>query len=216
MRIIFICGSLEPGRDGVGDYVRRLVAELVNGGHQVAAIALNDKHIAEIYNGEQELYFTKFRVLRMPTLRSAKNEILFIKKWIDSFHPDLLSLQFVPFAFDKRGISFGLSTYLKMMAGKIRWHIMFHELWIGYSKRTEFKKVMLSYLQRWQISNLVKVLRPRKVHTHLPLYQIKLKILGVAAKALPLFSKFFHSGFVTMEFVSLAIKKPTTSVESCS
>jgi hypothetical protein len=29
MRILFVCGSLEPVNDGVGDYTRRLCGELV-------------------------------------------------------------------------------------------------------------------------------------------------------------------------------------------
>lgn len=27
MTILFLCGSLEPGRDGVGDYTRRLAGD---------------------------------------------------------------------------------------------------------------------------------------------------------------------------------------------
>ena len=29
MNLLFICGSLEPGKDGVGDYIRRLSSELL-------------------------------------------------------------------------------------------------------------------------------------------------------------------------------------------
>ena len=32
MKIVFICGCLEPGKDGVGDYTRRLSAELIDHG----------------------------------------------------------------------------------------------------------------------------------------------------------------------------------------
>ena len=35
MKIAFLCGSLEPWRDGVGDYTRRLAGDLQACGHQV-------------------------------------------------------------------------------------------------------------------------------------------------------------------------------------
>jgi hypothetical protein len=40
MRIVFLCFSLEPGRDGVGDYTRALAGELIRPGHEVCAVAM--------------------------------------------------------------------------------------------------------------------------------------------------------------------------------
>jgi hypothetical protein len=45
MNIVFICGCLEPGVDGVGDYSRRLAGELIRMGNKVQLISLNDYHI---------------------------------------------------------------------------------------------------------------------------------------------------------------------------
>jgi len=54
MKLVFICSSLEPGRDGVGDYTRRLAAEFVRQGHRVRILALNDKRDqATTDNGQQ-------------------------------------------------------------------------------------------------------------------------------------------------------------------
>jgi len=47
MRLAFLCGSLEPGRDGVGDYTRRLAGELIRQGHPSIILALNDKYKPE-------------------------------------------------------------------------------------------------------------------------------------------------------------------------
>ena len=41
MRVTFICSSLEDGRDGVGDYTRRLAASVTRMGHAVQAMVLN-------------------------------------------------------------------------------------------------------------------------------------------------------------------------------
>ena len=65
MKLIFICGSLEPGRDGVGDYTRRLAGELIRQGHQIAIIALNYKIIAMITKELQ-----KFRISLVIALRT--------------------------------------------------------------------------------------------------------------------------------------------------
>lgn len=48
MKIAFIVSSLEPGRDGVGDYTRRLAAELIQQGHECRLIALNEKGKAKV------------------------------------------------------------------------------------------------------------------------------------------------------------------------
>jgi hypothetical protein len=49
LKILFLCGSLEPGRDGVGDCVKNVAGELRIQGHQAAAIALNDGFINSLH-----------------------------------------------------------------------------------------------------------------------------------------------------------------------
>ena len=46
MKIVFICGSAQPGKDGVGDYVRLLALSLLKMGHQAAIVAYNDKFVS--------------------------------------------------------------------------------------------------------------------------------------------------------------------------
>jgi hypothetical protein len=43
LKITFIVSSLEPGRDGVGDYTRRVAGELIRQGNQCRIVSLNDK-----------------------------------------------------------------------------------------------------------------------------------------------------------------------------
>ena len=49
MKIAFLCGSLEPGFDGVGDYVRMLASEVIVQGHQAVIVAINDTHLKKEY-----------------------------------------------------------------------------------------------------------------------------------------------------------------------
>ena len=187
MNIIFLCGSLEPGRDGVGDYVRRLGGELIRQGHQAAAIALNDRHLQEEFTGEQEIEKTKLEILRLPADWSAKSRFARAKEWVKKKAPEWLSLQFVPFAFDLKGLPFGLSKQLNQLGEGRQWHIMFHELWVGMDKESSRKFVWWGWIQRGLIKSLLKELKPAVIHTQTRLYQSHLKMLGYKAEHLSLF-----------------------------
>ena len=112
MKIVFICSCLEPGRDGVGDYTGRLAAELIRVGHEVSLLALNDRFANAILSGDQERDGIKIPVLRLPSTLSDQDKTVHATNWINSVNPDLLSLQFVPFGFNPKGLPFGLSKIL--------------------------------------------------------------------------------------------------------
>src|SRR5690554_7393916 len=99
MRIVFICGSLEPGCDGVGDYTRRLACELIRQGHQIGVIALKDPGISKIIKYIQDTNGGLLATLRIPAHLPEKIRFSSAKEWIDDYNPELLSLQFVPFSF---------------------------------------------------------------------------------------------------------------------
>jgi glycosyltransferase involved in cell wall biosynthesis len=189
MKIVFICGSLEPGCDGVGDYTRRLSSELSSKGYSVGIIAYND-HFASQYS-ETVNYFegsTQLISLRIPhaysrILRSKK-----IKEFLQSFKPDWISLQFVPFSFNTKGLIFGLSKELLNLGGGWQWHIMFHELWVGMSTDSSKKHILWGLVQRHMIKSLIKVLSPNIIHTQIQLYKAQLSKLGFNSQILPLFS----------------------------
>ena len=73
MKICFICGSLEPGKDGVGDYSRRLAGELIRLGHQASIISINDSFVASIDEVFQMDEDTCISCLRIPA-RLRKDE----------------------------------------------------------------------------------------------------------------------------------------------
>lgn len=185
MRITFLCGSLEPGRDGVGDYTRRLAGELVQEGHEVLLVSLYDYYVKEeLINkqviGEFELSFVRLSTL-LP-MRSRYNRAIF---HINRFDPNCLSLQFVPYAFHPKGVPLLLSKFLKEVGNGRKWHIMFHELWV---RGSNLKNVFYASLQKLIIKDLKRQLKPAVVHTHLPMYYSSLKRLNFDVMELPLFS----------------------------
>jgi len=188
MKILFICGSLEPGRDGVGDYIRRLSLEIIRHGHQVALTAINDRHVQEVQKDTIESVYGKISIFRLPEIVREESKIPLLEKWITEQDPDWLSLQFVPFSFHRRGLIFGLAGKLKSLGKGRKWHIMFHELWVGMDQESGQKQRAWGIVQRYLNKNLIKVLGPVIIHTHTGIYKKQLEKLGATVQLLPLFS----------------------------
>lgn len=112
MKLVFLCGSLELGCDGVGDYVRRLAEELFKQGHEIGAVALNDPSIKEDFTEIQRTDEFHFSILRISSGWPAEKRFAKAKTWIDAFDPEWLSLQFVIFSYHPKGLPFGLSGML--------------------------------------------------------------------------------------------------------
>jgi hypothetical protein len=187
VRIAFITSSLEAGRDGVGDYTRRLAAELIRQRHPSIIVSLNDSQVAEPLFGLQEMEGTSISVLRLPSEMPWNQRAMMVRKWLDAFNPDWVSLQFVPFGFHRKGLCFGLGKRLAAMNTKASWHVMFHELWLGLGEKTSVKHRVLGALQRLIILDFMRRLRPRIVHTQAEPYRIVLSREKIKASILPLF-----------------------------
>lgn len=188
MKILFLCGSLEPGSDGVGDYTRRLAASLIRQNHSAAIIALNDWKIELAKDENQYSDGTEVQVLRLPSLWSLKKRFAVAFKWVNVFNPEWITLQYVPFSFNPKGLPVGLSSYLKQFSPGRKWNIMFHELWLVSKSSVAAKRVLTGSLQKILIEQLIKKLKPAVIHTQSQFSQYHLLKLGFQAKVLPLFS----------------------------
>lgn len=188
MKIVLICGSLEPGKDGVGDYTRNLAAEVIRNGHQVAALALQDKYITKDFSGFQNLANIAIPVLRLPLAISETDRFEKAKSWINNVNPDVISLQFVIFAYHPKGLPFNLTSLLKKLGNNRQWNIMFHELWVGMAANDTLKRQIWGMFQKFIVRKLIKGLSPKQIHTQCDLYLQQLKKEGFKTKLLPLFS----------------------------
>jgi hypothetical protein len=189
MKVVFLCGSLEPGHDGVGDYTRRLAGELKRQGTQVLMISVNERNLTSLsIQEEQESEGTAIPVFRISGRISYRKKLRVAKQWLDAVNPDWLSLQYVPFSFHPKGAHFFLGRFLRRLGFHRRWHIMFHELWTGMDKESSKKHYWLGKIHRLLIKSLIKTLNPAVIHTQTHLYLEKIATLGYKAKYLPLFS----------------------------
>lgn len=188
MKILFLCGSLEHGKDGVGDYTRRLAGELIRQEHDVAIIALNDRYVDSAEELTQSSEGANIPILRIPSKFSGKRRFSIASKYVSSFDPEWLSLQFVPYSFSTKGLPISLPMQLAILGKGRKWHIMFHELWVQRYKKTSLKINMLSCCQERVVLRMLRKLAPRLIHTHLPLYQFIVQSKGYRILPLPLFS----------------------------
>ncbi len=189
MKLMFICGSMEPGRDGVGDYTRRLAAELVRMGHEARVIALNDRKMEPSAPAVemQADGATAIEVLRLPVSMPWKARGASARAFVERHSPDLVSLQFVPYSFQPKGLPFCLARRLRRIGRGYRWEVMFHELWLGTDRQASLKHRIVGFLQRMIVRRMLRMLRPATVHTQTAPYRSLLERIGAGAKLLPLF-----------------------------
>jgi len=187
MKVAFLCSSLEPGCDGVGDYVRGLAAELAGLGHEVGAVALNDRFVEAVVEGEQMAGTKAMRVLRLPANQTWKTRLPVAGTFLDGFQPDWVSLQLVAYGYHPKGLIFGFAGWLRRLVENRKLHLMAHELWIGEAVGSPLKPRLVGALQCHLIRRLVRTLAPAVIHTSNPAYVAMLRRSGIHAQILPLF-----------------------------
>jgi hypothetical protein len=182
MKIAFLCGSLEPWRDGVGDYTRRLAGDLQAAGHQVLVVALADPFIDHVVDLHQEP--SGITVLRLPKTLWQARQLQAVQVALDSFAPDWVSLQLVVYAYDNRGLLRDMGQLLRRLSGAALRHVMFHELWIGTALQCGIKERLVGWLQKQLLLRALKQWQPQLLHTSNPVYRQLLQREGL--HALPL------------------------------
>ena len=187
MKILFICGSVEPGKDGVGDYTRRLCGELNRRGHRTQILSICDKHSDAFISQIQIIEKTEVFVHRIPTKATYSQRFSYTQEIVHEFNPDWISLQFVPYSFNPKGLPLWLPSFLMNIKGEHKWHVMFHELWVSIEKGVSFKYECIGYLQKKIVGLIQKRIKPQVVHTQSKIYKVYLKSIRIEANYLPLF-----------------------------
>lgn len=187
MKILFICGSAEPGKDGVGDYIRRLCGELSRRGIYGQILSISDYHVTNFVQENQIIEESRVTVSRIPITASRKNRFRIVQEIINNFNPDRISLQYVAYSFNSKGLPFWLPYFLKGLKGKYKWHIMFHELWLGIDVESSFKHKCIGQIQQIIIKKIVYFTNPFLINTQNKLYQFFLESHNIKAEVLKIF-----------------------------
>lgn len=185
-RLCFICIGLEPGRDGVGDYMRELAAALPQPSASLL-IGLFDADVRSVTctrEGGSD-------IVRIPAALSTSARYAAAAAAIDGWAPDWICLQFVTWFFGPKGVVLGQAGALKRLVGGRPLDIMFHEPWVRPPRPWRSWRRAASWLvgqaQRQSIRRLHRVLRPRLTHTSNAAYRALLAGIGIRARHLPIF-----------------------------
>ena len=192
MKILFLVGSLEEKKNGVADYVLNLTNSLEILGHEIGIIALNDHHHIITNENIKNQNNLRIRIASDFSIIRKKN---IINQFIQTFKPDLISLQFVSFSYHQKGLPFSLLNVLSDVKS-FPLHIMFHELWEDYRNTKNLKKYVLGILQKYCLMLLIKRLKPQIITTTIPYYITRL--LPYKAYLLPLIGNIKPIDFINL------------------
>ena len=185
LRILFYGSSLEPGRDGVGDYVRLLAEACSRQGHTCAIVALHDPFVT----AREESWTDAaggIPSLRLPASESWDQRIKSVTEFRARFRPTWISFHLVPYAFQPRAILIRLIPTFRALTEGTALHLMFHELWLGAGRPSPLRHYLIGGVQSFAVSRLLTRLQPQLVTVSNPVYAAMLG-LGVSARVLPLF-----------------------------
>ncbi|GAB5559648.1 MAG: hypothetical protein SynsKO_12950 [Synoicihabitans sp.] len=185
---MFLVPGLEPGVNGVGDYSRRLATEMTNLGWAPCLVSLNDSAVPESTTESIPTRNSKIAVTRLPATWSIERKQTELSHLVASHHPEWISLQFVNYGFGERGLVGAFIRLIHPIVRKTRWHIMFHELWLGLDVKSSLKDRVWGEIQKRQILKMIRLIRPATIHTHAHPYSSVLTCSGVTPGHLPLFA----------------------------
>ena len=187
MRIAFLCGSQEAGRDGVGDYTSGFAEELRHQGHEVIVIGLRDKFVSQVTSTERPVTGGSIQTLRLPSALPWPECIKQARQQLDRFDPEWVSLQFVCYTFHSKGLVPGLAGKLAPLFAGRKLHIMFHEIWLCKKLGWGWKQCAVGALQRLFIQRFVHSARPDVMHTSNATYAALLNRSRIPVTELELF-----------------------------
>lgn len=171
----------------MGDYTRLLGEACLGLGCECGVISLHDRHAPTLEQSELVTSAGSIPILRMPVTLPWPERAKKACEFRARFQPDWMSLQFVAYGFQDKGIPWNLARWLKPVIGKCPLQIMFHELWIGERARAPIRHRIVGKIQSLVILKMIRRLRPQMIHTSIPFYVGLLGNKGIEARTLPLF-----------------------------
>ena len=188
MVILFLTTGLEPGKDGVGDYTRLLAAECIRRQQACRLISLNDVFVSLPIESSEFVDGVEMPILRLPASLSQEERVRLAIEFQARRPVDWISLQFVCYGFNPKGVVWSLAGFLEPIIGDHPLHVMFHETWIGIDKGASFKAHVVGAIQRYFIRQLFQRLKPRLVTTSTRFYVSLLDGIGLSTIETPLSS----------------------------
>lgn len=184
MNICFMSGEARLGAGGVADYTRLMAQKCQQMGHKTFIIGIND----QIIENTCEESVDGILLLHISKQISWSMRWLIANEFKTKNNVDWISLQFVPYAFDQKGL---FKEFLKGIKGFVcgtNCHIIFHEIWIGEYPNAKLKERLIGKLQKRMLLKLIDYTKPKVVNYTNAGAKIRLESNGVKCSYLPIFS----------------------------
>jgi hypothetical protein len=187
IKVLFLTGSLEATKNGVADFIYALADNLLCKGISCACLAIHDPYIKP---AEPSLvHHSKHHdidVIRISAGHPWQLKAKLLKAQLDILKPNYVSIHYVPYAYNAKGLPFKLLTSLLPLRHQYKWEITAHELWVDPS--SSLRNRVLSKLQQFILLRLFSSLDPVAVHVTNHQYQSALAKYSANVRVLPLFS----------------------------
>lgn len=192
-RIAFLAPGLEPGANGVGDYCRVIADEFRRMGWSVGLVSLNDRCVDRVTVSDTQC------ILRLPESKPWAIRSRQFSEFLNEKRFDVISLQWVGFGFEKRGLPWYLVEAIARARRQCLLHLNFHEIWLGEKPGLRRSHRMLGQMQKLFTLIAKKRWSPDIVHTTNGLYRDVLSRSGIVADVIPLPANFpvFEPGDVS-------------------
>lgn len=187
VNVLFISATLEPGNCGVADFILSLARKLSARGLSCACLAIHDQYIEP--SPELSIDCTKLQnieIARISAQYSWKQKSRLIQSQFNTFNPDWISLHYVPYAFNSKGVPIAFLQSLSSLVTPAKWEITAHELWVDSKQNLRYR--MLSMVQAFIFKKLCANLRVSQVHVTNHSYKTQLERLSIDSGILPVFS----------------------------
>ena len=147
MRILFITNNLPPFVDGVGDYTYNLAREFAKHGHEVHVVCRNKEEIRDEY---EDIHVAK--IVRKWNRQAGKE----IAEYIRENGIEVVSLQYVPYAYHPKGLPYGLISAVEEIKKTVaRLMVFCHEVSVEFFN-VSLKKRIYEKLMRYVSKNILQ------------------------------------------------------------
>lgn len=109
-----------------------------------------------------------------------------LEQLISEMQPDWISLQWVGFGYDQRGLPYPFIRGLARLRRGCRLHCFVHEIWLGEKPGLPMRQRCLGWMQQAFTRWMFRLLKPEIVHTSNRIYARALADNGIAARELRL------------------------------
>ncbi len=176
--VLIFCGSLDAGRDGVGDHTRLLRDGILQIGGKV--------QIASLFDTNTEI-IEEDGLVRLPKSILTCQRTQWIRRMLAANSNPIVVIQLVPFSFHAQGILLKQAWTCGRLFDNNIVGIITHELWPDAVYVVRGLRRVKERLMKMSFLFFLRRIRPRWIGTSITLYRKALAAEGVETELLPLF-----------------------------